>query len=116
MKKYTHLIFLAFIMITLNSCNYEEFEKIAIVSGIAEDGTETESIVKEDCTTFSTPSIPSTVSSGGLKVNMLIIQVTFEGSINQSSYGDPFAHQSFKSSANCWANKIFGTGTGQLNE
>ncbi len=115
-KRYTHLIFLAFILITLNSCNYEEYEKIAIVTGIAEDGTETESIAKEDCTTFSAPSIPSTVSSGGLKVNMVIIQVTFEGSINQSSYGDPFAHQSFKSSANCWANKIFGTGTGQLNE
>jgi M6 family metalloprotease-like protein len=47
---------------------------------------------------------------------MVIIQITFEGSTNQTSYGDPFAQQSFKSGTSCWANKIFGTGSGQLNE
>ena len=116
MKRYTQLIFLAFIIIALNSCNYEQYEKYAIVSGIVEDGTETKSIAREDCTTFVAPSIPTTVSSGGLKVNMVIIQITFEGSITQPSFGDPFAQQSFKSNTNCWANKIFDNGSGQLNE
>ena len=116
MKRFTHLIFLAFIIIALNSCNYEQYEKYAIVSGIVEDGTETKSLAREDCTTFLAPSIPATVSSGGLKVNMVIIQITFEGSITQPSFGDPFAQQSFKSNTNCWANKIFDNGSGQLNE
>jgi len=116
MERIILLIFLSLIIITVNSCNYEEFEKIAIVSGIAEDGTEVKSVAKEDCTKFSVPSIPSTVSSGGLSVNLVIIQITFEGSIIEKSYGDPFAQQSFKSGTSCWANKIFGTGTGQLNE
>lgn len=116
MKRYTHLMFLAFIIIALNNCNYEQGEKFAIVTGIIEDGTKTKSIAREDCTAFSAPSVPSTVSSGGLKVNLVIIQITFEGSINQESYGDPFAQQSFKSETSCWANKIFGTGSGQLNE
>ena len=109
-------MFLAFIIIALNSCNYEQGEKFAIVTGIIEDGTKTKSIAREDCTAFSAPAVPSTVSSGGLKLNMVIIQITFEGSINQKSYGDPFAQQSFKSGTSCWANKIFGTGSGQLNE
>ena len=116
MKRFTHLIFLAFIIIALNSCNYEQYEKYAIVSGIVEDGTQTKSIAREDCTTFVAPSIPTTVSSGGLKVNMVIIQITFEGSTTQPSFGDPFAQQSFKSNTNCWANKIFDNGSGQLNE
>jgi len=117
MKRYRYLIFLGFIVFTQNSCNYDEVEKFAIVTGIvADDAAKQESIAKEDCTAFSEPSIPSTVSSGGLKVNMVIIQVTFEGSIIQKSYGDPFAQQSFKSATNCWANKIFGTAAGQLNE
>ena len=107
---------MAFIIIALNSCNYEQYEKYAIVSGIVEDETETKSIAREDCTTFVAPSIPSTVSSGGLKVNMVIIQITFEGSTTQPSFGDPFAQQSFKSNTNCWANKIFDNGSGQLNE
>jgi len=107
---------LAFIIIALNSCNYEQYEKYAIVSGIVEDGTQTKSIAREDCTTFVAPSIPTTVSSGGLKVNMVIIQITFEGSTTQPSFGDPFAQQSFKSNTNCWANKIFDNGSGQLNE
>ncbi len=109
-------MFLAFIIIALNSCNYEQGEKFAIVTGIIEDGTKTKSIAREDCTAFSAPAVPSTVSSGGLKLNMVIIQITFEGSTNQTSYGDPFAQQSFKSGTSCWANKIFGTGSGQLNE
>ena len=116
MKRYAPLIFLVFVIITLNSCNYEQFEKIAIVSRIAQDGTKTELKAQEDCTTFSAPSIPSTVSSGGLKTNLVIIQITFEGNINQTSYGDPFAQQSFKSATNCWANKSFGASSGQLNE
>ena len=107
---------MAFIIIALNSCNYEQYEKYAIVSGIVEDGTETKSLAREDCTTFLAPSIPATVSSGGLKVNMVIIQITFEGSTTQPSFGDPFAQQSFKSNTNCWANKIFDNGSGQLNE
>ena len=107
---------MAFIIIALNSCNYEQYEKYAIVSGIVEDGTQTKSIAREDCTTFVAPSIPTTVSSGGLKVNMVIIQITFEGSTTQPSFGDPFAQQSFKSNTNCWANKIFDNGSGQLNE
>jgi len=109
-------MFLAFIIIALNSCNYELGEKFAIVTGIIEDGTKTKSIAREDCTAFSAPAVPSTVSSGGLKLNLVIIQITFEGSTNQTSYGDPFAQQSFKSGTSCWANKIFGTGSGQLNE
>jgi len=32
-------MFLAFIIIALNSCNYEQGEKFAIVTGIIEDGT-----------------------------------------------------------------------------
>ena len=107
---------MVFIIIALNSCNYEQYEKYAIVSGIVEDGTETKSLAREDCTTFLAPSIPATVSSGGLKVNMVIIQITFEGSTTQPSFGDPFAQQSFKSNTNCWANKIFDNGSGQLNE
>ena len=71
-------------------------------------GTETNIVVQEDCTTFSAPSVPNTVSSGGLKINLVVIQITFEGSVNQESFGDPFAHQSFKSRTSCWANKIFG--------
>ena len=68
-------MFLAFIIIALNSCNYEQGEKFAIVTGIIEDGTKTKSIAREDCTTFSAPAVPSTVSSGGLKLNMVIIQI-----------------------------------------
>ena len=116
MKRLTYLIFLMFIVAAINSCNYDQAEEFAIVTGIVEDGTETNIVVQEDCTTFSAPSVPSTVSSGGLKINLIIIQITFEGSINQESYGDPFVHQSFKSEASCWANKIFGSNSGQLNE
>ena len=105
-----------FIVAAINSCNYDQAEEFAIVTGIVEDGTETNIVVQEDCTTFSAPSVPSTVSSGGLKINLIIIQITFEGSINQESYGDPFVHQSFKSESSCWANKIFGSNSGQLNE
>ena len=51
-----------------------------------------------------------------MKTSLVVIRITFEGNINQSSVGNPFAQQSFKSNENCWANKIFGTETGQLNE
>ena len=105
-----------FIIAAMNSCNYDQAEEFAIVTGIIDDGTKTNIIVQEDCTAFSPPSVPSTVSSGGLKINLVIIQITFEGSINQESFGDPFAQQSFKSDTSCWANKIFGTNSGQLNE
>ena len=109
MKRLTYLIFLMFIVAAINSCNYDQAEEFAIVTGIVEDGTETNIIVQEDCTAFSAPSVPSTVSSGGLKINLVIIQITFEGSINQESFGDPFAQLSFKSETSCWANKIFGS-------
>ena len=116
MKRLTYLIFLIFIVAGINSCNYDQAEEFAIVTGIVEDGTDSNIVVQEDCTTFSAPSVPSTVSSGGLKINLVVIQITFEGSINQESYGDPFSHQSFKSETSCWANKIFGSNSGQLNE
>ena len=105
-----------FIVAAINSCNYDQAEEFAIVTGIVEDGTKSNIVVQEDCTTFSAPSVPNTVSSGGLKINLVIIQITFDGSINQESYGDPFVHQSFKSETSCWANKIFGSNSGQLNE
>ena len=110
-------VFLWFAITSLNSCHYDQAEEFAIVTGIVEDGTESNTIVvQEDCTTFSAPSVPSSVSSGGLKINLVIIQITFEGSVNQQSYGDPFGQQSFKSETSCWANKIFGNNSGQLNE
>ncbi|SVC95865.1 uncharacterized protein METZ01_LOCUS348719, partial [marine metagenome] len=116
MNRYSLFISLVFLLNTLTSC-YEQQEKFAIVSGfLSEDGTKTQGIAREDCTAFSLPVVPSTISSGGLMVNLVIIQITFEGNTNQKSYGDPFAQQSFKSATSCWANKIFGTGTGQLNE
>ena len=116
MNRYSLFISLVFLLNTLTSC-YDQQEKFAIVSGfLSEDGTKTQSIAREDCTAFSLPVVPSTVLSGGLMVNLVIIQITFEGNTNQKSYGDPFAQQSFKSATSCWANKIFGTGTGQLNE
>lgn len=116
MNRYSLFISLVFLLNTLTSC-YEQQEKFAIVSGfLSEDGTKTKGIAREDCTAFSLPVVPSTISSGGLMVNLVIIQITFEGNANQKSYGDPFAQQSFKSATSCWANKIFGTGTGQLNE
>ena len=106
-----------FIVAAMNSCNYDQAEEFAIVTGISRGWNKDKySSAREDCTAFSAPSVPSTVSSGGLKINLVVIQITFEGSINQESYGDPFAHQSFKSETSCWANKIFGTNSGQLNE
>ncbi len=114
MKLYLLFIFITFI--GLISCDYDQAEKIAIQTGFIEDGTKKKTPATTDCTTFTTPSIPSSVSSGGLKTSLVVIRITFEGNINQSSVGNPFAQQSFKSNENCWANKIFGTGTGQLNE
>ena len=114
MKLYLLFIFITFI--SLISCDYDQAEKIAIQTGFIEDGTKKKTPATTDCTAFTTPSIPSSVSSGGLKTSLVVIRITFEGNINQSSVGNPFAQQSFKSNENCWANKIFGTGTGQLNE
>ena len=116
MNRYALFISLVFLLNTLTSC-YEQQEKFAVVSGfLSEDVTKNQSIAIEDCTAFSLPVVPSTVSSGGLMVNLVIIQITFEGSTNQKSFGDPFAQQSFKSATSCWANKIFSSGIGQLNE
>ena len=74
-----------FIIAAMNSCNYEQAEEFAIVTGIIEDGTKSNILVQEDCTAFSAPSVPTTHSSGGLKINLVIIQITFEASINQES-------------------------------
>ena len=95
MKRLVYLISLLFLTASISSCNYDQAEEFAIVTGIVEDGTESNIVVQEDCTTFSTPSVPSTVSIGGLKINLVVIQIAFEGSVNQESYGDPFSHQSF---------------------
>ena len=73
MKRLTYLILLIFIVTAINSCNYDQAEEFAIVTGIVEVGTETNIVVQEDCTTFSVPSVPSTVSSGGLKINLVVI-------------------------------------------
>ncbi len=98
LKRFIYLIFLIFLIAAINSCHYDQAEEFAIVTGIVEDGTESNTIVvQEDCSTFSAPSVPSSVSSGGLNINLLVIQITFEGSVNQESYGDPFAYHSFKS-------------------
>ena len=65
-NKFVCLIFLMFLIAAINSCHYDQAEEFAIVTGIVEDGTESNTIVvQEDCTTFSTPSVPSSVSSGG---------------------------------------------------
>ena len=114
--KINYFIILICCIYFLLGCDYDQAEKIATQTGFVEDGTKKITPATTDCTTFSAPTIPSSVSSGGLKTNLLIIRITFQGNINQTSIGDPFAQQSFKSNANCWANKIFGTGTGELNE
>ncbi len=66
MKRLTYLIFLLFIIAAINSCNYDQAEEFAIVTGIVEDGTKSNLVVQEDCTAFSAPSLPRTVPSGGL--------------------------------------------------
>ena len=78
MNRYSLFISLVFLLNTLTSC-YDQQEKFAIVSGfLSEDGTKTKGIAREDCTPFSLPVVPSTISSGGLMVNLVIIQITFE--------------------------------------
>ena len=44
--------FFMFIIAAINSCNYDQAEEFAIVTGIVEDGTESNIVVQEDCTTF----------------------------------------------------------------
>ena len=93
MKLYLLFIFITFI--SLISCDYDQAEKIAIQTGFIEDGTKKKTPATTDCTAFTTPNIPSSVSSGGLKTSLVVIRITFEGNINQSSVGNPFAQQSF---------------------
>ena len=59
-NKFVCLIFLMFLIFVINSCHYDQAEEFAIVTGIVDDGTESNTIVvQEDCTTFSAPSVPS---------------------------------------------------------
>jgi len=65
------------------------------------------------CSGFVAPTVPGTAKT----VDLLIVRIQFEGSpFGPSGYsGDPFIYNHFQSNECIWANKIFGTNSGELN-